>query len=112
MKHFLLIIKCSLPNEWSPDTANAELVSDVFPFGAKGIVYQLTSKTQLTIVVATRKLIEDIGKSTYLAIVTGFWYEYSLAMPKNYGFDFVNRTVAYFDNGETKISTSTWPQVR
>ena len=62
-------------------------------------------------VVATRKLIEDIGKSSYLAIATGFWYEYSLGIPANYGIDFVNRTATLFDQGETKISTSTWPQV-
>ena len=62
--------------------------------------------------VATRQLIEDIGKSSYLAVVTGFWYEFSLAKPANYGIDFVNRTATLFDEGETKISTSTWPQVR
>ena len=61
--------------------------------------------------VATRKLIEEIGKSSYIAVVTGFWYEYSLAMPANYGFNFANRTVILFDEGETKISTSTQPQV-
>ncbi len=60
-------------------------------------------------VVATHRLIEEIGKSSYVAVVTGFWYEYSLAMPPNYGFDFVNRAVTLFDEGETKISTSTWP---
>ena len=63
-------------------------------------------------IVATRKLIEDIGKSSFLAVVTGFWYEYSLGKPTNYGIDFVNRTATLFDGGETKISTSTWPQVR
>ena len=62
--------------------------------------------------VANRKLIEEIGKSSYIAVVTGFWYEYSLAIPPNYGFNFANRTVTLFDEGETKISTSTWPQVR
>ncbi|KAL8735852.1 MAG: hypothetical protein Q9181_002657 [Wetmoreana brouardii] len=86
----------SLPNEWSPDSANEGIVRDVFLFAKKE---------------ATRKLIEEIGKSSYIALVTGFWYEYSLAIPNNYGFNFANRTVKFYDEGETKISTSTWPQV-
>lgn len=61
--------------------------------------------------VATRKAIADLGKSSYIAVSTGFWYEYSLALPACFGIDFVNRTVILFDEGETKISTSTWPQV-
>ena len=60
---------------------------------------------------ATRKLIEEIGKSSYIAVVTGFWYEWSLAVPEAFGIDFAKRTVTLFDEGETKISTSTMPQV-
>lgn len=63
------------------------------------------------LLVATRKLIEEIGKSSYIALSTGFWYEYSLAIPRNYGFNFANRTVKFYNDGENKISTSTWPQV-
>lgn len=85
-----------LPNEWSPDSANEGILKDVFIFGMKE---------------ATRKLIEEIGKSSYVALATGFWYEYSLAIPGNYGFDFANRTANFYDEGEVKISTSTWPQV-
>lgn len=59
----------------------------------------------------TRKLIEEVGKSSYIALSTGFWYEYSLAIANNYGFNFADRTVRFFGDGETKISTSTWPQV-
>jgi hypothetical protein len=61
--------------------------------------------------VTTRKLIEEVGKSSYIALSTGFWYEYSLAIANNYGFDFADRTVRFFGDGETKISTSTWPQI-
>jgi hypothetical protein len=32
-------------------------------------------------------------------------------MPAAFGIDFANRTATFFDEGETKISTSTWPQV-
>jgi len=62
--------------------------------------------------VAIRKAITDLGKSAYIAVCTGFWYEWCLAMPAGFGIDFANRSVILFDEGETKISTSTLPQVR
>jgi hypothetical protein len=58
-----------------------------------------------------RKAIKDLGQSSYIAVVTGFWYEWSLAIPSAFGFDFANQSVTLFDEGKTKISTSTWPQV-
>ena len=61
--------------------------------------------------VATRKAIADLGKSSYIAVSTGFWYEWSLAIPAGFGIDFANHTVTLFDEGETKISTSTLAQV-
>lgn len=61
---------------------------------------------------ANRKAIADIGKSSYIGLSTGFWYEWSLAIPAAYGIDLINHTATLFDEGETKISTSTWPQVR
>ncbi len=61
---------------------------------------------------AARNAILDLGKSSYIAVSTGFWYEWGLAMPAGFGIDFANRTVTLFDEGETKISTSTLPQVR
>ncbi|KAF7532244.1 hypothetical protein G7054_g8137 [Neopestalotiopsis clavispora] len=85
-----------LPNEWSPDTANEALVNDVFVFESK---------------VATRKAIAELGKSSFISVSTGFWYEWSLAIKPAYGFDFDNRSVTFFDDGQTKICTTTWPQV-
>ena len=85
-----------LPNEWSPDSANEALVKDVFPF-------QKLPKA--------RDEIKRLGKSSYVAVSTGFWYEWSLAISASYGFDFTKREVTLFDEGETKISTTTWPQV-
>jgi len=61
--------------------------------------------------VATRKLIEELGKSSYVAVSCGFWYEYSLAIANNYGFDFANRHLNMYDDGQTKLCTTTWPQV-
>lgn len=41
----------------------------------------------------------------------GFWYEWSLSIPAAYGIDCVKQEATLFDEGETKITTSTWPQV-
>ncbi|KAJ6094626.1 hypothetical protein N7467_002139 [Penicillium canescens] len=85
-----------LPNEWGPDTANEDLVKDVVVFQPKGEI---------------RKAITDLGKSSYIAVNTGFWYEWSLAIAPAFGVDFANRSATLFDEGNVKISTSTWPQV-
>jgi hypothetical protein len=58
-----------------------------------------------------RKAITDLGKSSYIAVNTGFWYEWSLAIAPAFGVDFANRSATLFDEGNVKISTSTWPQV-
>lgn len=57
--------------------------------------------------VDTRNAIARLGKSSYIAISTGFWYELGLSMPAGFGIDLANRAVTLFDEGETKISTST-----
>lgn len=90
-------VKWILPNEWSPDTANEALVRDL--------------NFLLQMKIRTRELIERLGQSAYVAVVTGFWYEYSLAKEGNYGFDFKDRAVTLFDEGEARISTSTWPHI-
>jgi len=85
-----------LPNEFGNDAVNLEMGRDNF-LGAAKAKY--------------RDHIEKLGKSSWIAIVCGFWYEFSLAGgPYRYGFDFKNRTVTLFDDGNTKINTSTWPQ--
>ncbi|KAG9689203.1 NAD(P)-binding protein, partial [Aureobasidium melanogenum] len=91
-------VRYILPNEWSPDTANESLVNDVFPFASKPK--------------ARQQIISKGGNKTqYIAMTTGFWYEWSLAIAPAYGFDFANKSVTFFDDGETVINTSTWPQI-
>ncbi|CAK3763742.1 Hypothetical predicted protein [Lecanosticta acicola] len=85
-----------IPNHWAPDTTDEGLARDVVNFGG-------LSEFQ--------KWIEDQGKIKHISLSTGFWYEWSLAIPPSYGFDLAKRKVTYFDQGQTKISTSTWPQV-
>lgn len=85
-----------LPNDWGCDTTVEEAVNDI-----PGM-----SKTP-----QSRKDIAATGVSSYLSVTTGFWYEWSLAIPPSFGFDFPSKTATFFDDGETKISSSTWPQV-
>ncbi|EGU89199.1 hypothetical protein FOPG_17755 [Fusarium oxysporum f. sp. conglutinans race 2 54008] len=59
---------------------------------------------------ASVKEIEEVG-AKWLAITPSFWYEYSLGVgPFTYGFDFPNNTVTLYDEGKTKVNTTTWPQ--
>lgn len=54
--------------------------------------------------------IENLGAS-YIAMVCGFWYEWSLALGPNwFGFDIKNRKAIFFDDGQTQINTSTLRQ--
>ena len=89
-------VKWILPNEFGFDTGNPAVVRDIAP-----------AKDQ----VEARKLITDLGKSAFIGVVTGFWYEWSMAIPSAYGIDLNKKEAVLFDEGETKISTSTWPQV-
>lgn len=49
--------------------------------------------------------------SKWVVLSCGFWYEFSLGGTEDrYGFDFENRSLVLFDDGNTKINTSTWAQ--
>ncbi|KAI1388540.1 NAD(P)-binding protein [Hypoxylon trugodes] len=81
-----------LPNEWGQDSSDEALSNDVLLGGPKA---------------ATRKLVEDLGKSSWIGIITGFWYEYSLGFGKQtYGMEWKDRTWTFFDDGETKMNTT------
>jgi hypothetical protein len=86
-----------LPNEFGGDPLNVEQGKDTF-LGERKAKY--------------RDHIEEVGKSSWIAIATGFWYEFSVGGgPNRYGFDFPNRSLTLLDNGKVKINTSTFPQV-
>ncbi|KAK9238096.1 hypothetical protein V1525DRAFT_124043 [Lipomyces kononenkoae] len=85
-----------LPNEFGGDPLNYEIGNDIF-LGATKKKY--------------RDYIEQLGKSSWIGIACGFWYEFSLGGgPERYGFDFKNRTLTLMDNGTIRTNTSTWPQ--
>ena len=85
-----------LPNEWSPDSQHEGLVKDVFPF------HHMPE---------ARAKIEELGKSSWIAVTCGFWYEWSLAIPAAFGIDLAGKEATLFDEGTTKMTISTWPQV-
>ncbi|RMZ90303.1 hypothetical protein DV736_g2475, partial [Chaetothyriales sp. CBS 134916] len=85
-----------LPNEWGGVYDNPQLAQDTF-IGLGNL--------------ATRKLISDLGIN-WVGVACGFWYEYSLGVSKfAYGFDFRQKEVTFLDDGNTKMTTSTWSLV-
>ncbi|KAL2040565.1 hypothetical protein N7G274_006544 [Stereocaulon virgatum] len=86
-----------LPNEWGYDNSNPNLREYNSLVRDKKAAY--------------RAHIEELAKSSWIGVTCGFWYEFSLSFgPSTYGFDFANRTVTFFDDGNTRINTSTWIQ--
>jgi NmrA-like family len=60
---------------------------------------------------ANRDEIEKLGMQ-WVTVCCGFWYDYSLAGgDARFGFDFDKRSLTIYDDGNTKISTSTLSQV-
>ena len=85
-----------LPNEWGVDSANVELSKDNLLVGRQA---------------KYREHMEQLGKSSWIGVTCSFWYEFSLAGgTERYGFDLKDRTVTFFDDGNTRINTTTWPQ--
>jgi hypothetical protein len=84
-----------LPNEFGNDNANVAMRNDV-------VIN--SSKTQY------REHIEKLGVSSWIGICCNFWYEFSLG-GGNYGIDIKNRTAALYDDGNTRLNTTTFPQV-
>lgn len=82
-----------LPNSYTGDLRNTKFSHE-----------NLTSGK----VLASIKTIEAAGVSSWVALVSNYWYEYSLAVPTNYGFDIAARKVEFIDDGNTKINSTTW----
>jgi hypothetical protein len=88
-------IKYVVPNEWGSDRAQVQLGKDL-----------LLAEGQI-------KLCEYIVSKgiKWISVGCAFWYEFSLSNgDAGYGFDLVNRKVTFYDDGNTKITTTTWPQ--
>ncbi|KAI9701613.1 MAG: hypothetical protein M1820_006384 [Bogoriella megaspora] len=94
-------VRWIMPNAWGYDVQNKQLRVDTLLDGRWGPVVDR---------------IKELGKSSWVALSCGFWYEWSLGggtldiAPEMYGFDLRNHAVTFYDDGNTKINTSTWPQ--
>ncbi|GAM90219.1 hypothetical protein ANO11243_082610 [Dothideomycetidae sp. 11243] len=85
-----------LPNEYG-DNTDDEASKDILIGIAKGKL---------------RREIGSLGKSSWIGIACGFWYEYSLpGGALRFGFDFDNKTVAFYGDGDVPIDVSTWEYV-
>ncbi|KAK2597898.1 hypothetical protein N8I77_012651 [Diaporthe amygdali] len=85
-----------MPNAWGTNPLDEKLMKDTFFY--QGFVDAC-------------KEIESLGVSKWFVLSCGFWYEFSLGgTADRYGFDFHKRSLVLFDDGNTKINTSTWAQ--
>ncbi|KAH9837424.1 putative oxidoreductase CipA [Teratosphaeria destructans] len=88
-------VKWIMPNEYSPPFAESEALGKATGFHNR--------------IVSTRKQIEGAGLA-WTSLQCGFWYEFSLSgSPTRYGFDFAQKSLTLFDDGQAKINQSTWP---
>lgn len=86
-----------MPNYYGIDPKNDALLED-FLGNNKSVVQALAE-------------IEATGVSSWTALACGLWYEYSLTMgPEWFGFDFKERKLSFFDDGNTKVNLTTWEQ--
>ena len=91
-------VKWIMPNEWGVDLSKVEMSQDTM----------MHDRTM-----SVREYIEKFGadKTRWIGLCCGFWYEFSLAGTEvRYGFDFDKKSLTLYDDGNTKINTSTWPQ--
>lgn len=90
-------VKYIMPSEWGSDPVGMENVTrDMFMYDSMMAVRNHLAKTG----------------ATWIGVANSFWYEFSLAGTEiRYGFDFETRTVTLYDDGATKINTTTWPQI-
>ncbi|KAL1971509.1 hypothetical protein VTN31DRAFT_2130 [Thermomyces dupontii] len=89
-------IKYIIPNVFGIEYTNEEVMKDI-PGAIERTVH-------------VHKEIEEIGAS-WINIVSSFWYQHSLALgPEAFGFDFNEKRITFYDDGNAKINTSTLPQ--
>ncbi|KAJ6261019.1 hypothetical protein Dda_3684 [Drechslerella dactyloides] len=90
-------VKLIVPNEWGYDAERDPEFTKNTIVGEKAV--------------KNREHIRTKG-IPFIGVNGGFWYEFSLGGDEaRYGFDFNKNTLTIFDEGNIKISTSTWEQV-
>lgn len=92
-------VKYIMPNQWGSDVENKAVSDDTMMSGRYIPVREHIQK-------------QSGGETSWIAMTCGFWYEFSLAGTEaRYGFDFDKKTLVLYDEGNSKINTSTWAQV-
>ncbi|KAK9369251.1 hypothetical protein V1509DRAFT_645843 [Lipomyces kononenkoae] len=89
-------VKYVMPNVWGCDVTNEALLNS-------GLNWR-----------RSRDAFDEIEKTgaSWIAIICGFWYEHSLVLgPDGFGFNFSEKKLTLFDDGNTKINISTQVQV-
>lgn len=84
-----------MPNFWSSDPDAKEMQRD----NMIGMAHQ-----------ATRRYIQEKGNLSFVGLTCNFWYEHSLAYGWAFGFDAAKREALFYDEGNVKIMTSTFPR--
>ncbi|KAF1850155.1 NAD(P)-binding protein [Cucurbitaria berberidis CBS 394.84] len=110
-------------NSQAPRTLHSEIINaakkagvptvlpNYFGFGIRERAGNLASCPIMGSFSKILKEVEDVEGVDYIALVCGFWYEFSLSLGEQwYGFDLKKRTVTFYDDGTRKINTSTWDQ--
>ncbi|RWA07509.1 hypothetical protein EKO27_g7596 [Xylaria grammica] len=88
-------------------------VSYIVPceFGSDPTHQKLNAEIQMMNVKAQyRKLIEDLGISSWIGVVNNPWVEFSIRLGL-YGIDLKKRTAAFFDEGNVKANVTTLTRV-
>ncbi|KAL4791576.1 hypothetical protein BDV19DRAFT_401130 [Aspergillus venezuelensis] len=88
-----------MPNAYGWDVTNESIARDIPIPGHGGF----------------KEVCESVSKDgqglSWIALVCGFWYEFSLVNGVEwFGFDFANKKVTFYNDGNTKINVSTWEQ--
>lgn len=86
-----------MPNAYGPDAMNEAMMTQVM-IGSRFF--------------AAKAEIDKLGVSSWIVLGCGFWYEWSLCGDgqHRFGCGVEDRTMTFFDDGEEKITTSTWDQ--
>lgn len=83
-------VRFVLPNEWGIESSH----------GTLGVDTLMGPPAE-----AAKRKIEELGRSSWIAMTTGYWVTHSLASPEAFGFDLKNKSVTFFDEGTAKINT-------
>lgn len=86
-----------MPNVWGNDIYNESLASeDLYSAGSLKLCQEIENLP---------------GDTVYVALLCGFWFEWSLMLGENcFGIDIKSRRATLIDDGLTKICASTWDQ--